>query len=118
MASSVDFTVEYDGSHQSWYVDIATTDADGTASDPTTVVAIVRNPATGNETTYTYGTDDEMTKTATGDYRLLFTPSAEHPDYPVEWWLEVRTTSTVGGLTIKASRKGLFKINQDTPITT
>lgn len=115
--SSVDFTVEYDGAHQSWYVGIATTDADGAASDPTTVEAIVRNPANGNETTYTYGTDAELTKAETGSYQLLFTPTAEHPDNPVDWWLEVRTTSTVGGLTVKASRKGVFKINQDTPIT-
>lgn len=42
---------------------------DGTDTDPTTLVATVKNPA-GTETSYTYGTDSEITKQSVGDYTL------------------------------------------------
>lgn len=41
-------------------------------TDPTTVVAKVRNPA-GTITTYTYGVDAALTRLSSGEYRLLFT---------------------------------------------
>lgn len=53
-----------------------------TPDDPTTVVCKVRDPA-GTQTTYTYGSDAELTKTATGVYsmKLLL-------DSPGIWWFE------------------------------
>lgn len=39
----------------------------GAATDPTAVLAQVRNPA-GTTTTYTYGTDAELVKVSTGNY--------------------------------------------------
>jgi hypothetical protein len=51
---------------------VAFTNAAGAAADPTTVVVRVRAPNTGRDgyTTYTYGTDAEVQKTATGAYYL------------------------------------------------
>lgn len=45
--------------------------ASGDAVDPTAVKAWTRSPA-GTVTTYTYGTDAALTKTATGHYKLVF----------------------------------------------
>jgi hypothetical protein len=41
----------------------------GTATDPTTVVAKIKDPS-GNVSTYTYGTDAELIKDATGMYHI------------------------------------------------
>lgn len=43
------------------------TDADGTATDPDTVVFKVKDPS-ANTTSYTYDTDAEVIKSATGVY--------------------------------------------------
>lgn len=43
------------------------TNSAGTATDPTAVLFKVKNPA-GTITTYTYGTDAELVKSATGVY--------------------------------------------------
>lgn len=47
------------------------TDA-GTDTDPSTLVATTRRPD-GVETSYTYGTDSEMTQQSVGDYTLTVT---------------------------------------------
>lgn len=53
----------------------AFTNAAGAAADPSAVVFRVRAPS-GTVTTYTYGTDADVVKTATGAYYLLLTLSA------------------------------------------
>ena len=43
--------------------------------DPTTVVIKIKKPS-GTETSYTYGTDIAVVKTATGSYNMWFLPDA------------------------------------------
>jgi hypothetical protein len=53
----------------------AFTDTDtGSALDPTTVAAVLREPD-GTETTYTYGSSAELARSAAGIYLLRFTPT-------------------------------------------
>ena len=47
----------------------AFTDAAGDACDPTGVVFKFQDPS-GNETTYTYGTDSELVKDSVGNYHV------------------------------------------------
>ncbi len=49
------------------------TNDDDTDTDPTGVTFVLRNPS-GTETTYVYGTDDEVVKESTGDYYVDVTP--------------------------------------------
>lgn len=53
----------------------AFTDADGTPSDPVTVVLKTTAPW-GPIKTYTYGTDANVTKTSTGNYSASIAPDA------------------------------------------
>ncbi len=59
-------------------VSILTTNA-STLENPTTLVVQVQTPS-GTTTTYTYGTDSELTRTATGTHQLLhpLTASGTH----------------------------------------
>lgn len=59
---------------QSVKLTVAFTDADGASADPTAVVCKVQTPS-GTTTTYTYGTDAALTKTATGAYQLIVAAS-------------------------------------------
>lgn len=45
----------------------------GVPADPETVVAKVLSPR-GTLSTYTYGSDTDLTKLAAGSYQLMFTP--------------------------------------------
>jgi hypothetical protein len=79
--------------------------AAGTLTDPTTVQITVRDPA-GTTTTYTYGTDSEVVKDATGEYRAVF-----EVDTAGQWeytWL------TSGGIALKLD--GSFTVRA--PFTT
>lgn len=60
-------------------VSAAFTDADEAASDPGGVLCKVREPD-GTVTTYTYGTDADLVKDSTGNYRVDFltTQSGRH----------------------------------------
>ena len=46
------------------------TDDDGVIFDPS-IVRVIINPPSGVQVTYVYGTDDEVTRLATGDYETL-----------------------------------------------
>ena len=61
---------------------------EGTDVDPTTVVIRVMSPSRV-ETTYTYGTDAEMTKSSVGDYAADITP-----DESGRWHFRWQTTGT------------------------
>jgi hypothetical protein len=52
-------------------ITIAFQDDDGNATDPDTVLFKTRSPA-GTETTYTYGDDDEVGRSAAGSYYADF----------------------------------------------
>jgi hypothetical protein len=71
--------------------------------DPTTVVATTLDPA-GTETSYTYGTDTEVTKQSVGDYTLRITATM-----PGRWryrWLTTGTGTVValeGSFNVQAS---------------
>lgn len=56
-------------------VDILTTSG-GTLENPTTLVVKVQTPS-GTVTTYTYGTDSELTRSATGTHQLLHPLTAQ-----------------------------------------
>lgn len=58
------------------------------ATDPTTVTCTSLKPD-GTETTYTYGTDSELTKSSTGNYMLTITASQ-----PGQWGYRWLTTGT------------------------
>ncbi len=58
VGSDVQLTVEF-------------TDQDGVATNPTTVLFRTRSPC-GIETTYTYGTSDELQRPSTGNYIATF----------------------------------------------
>lgn len=75
------------------------TDDNGTAADPTTVTFTVRQPD-GTDTDYVYGTASEVTKTATGAYKLLLTASSAGL-----WAVRVKGTGTV-----VAADEGLFAV--------
>lgn len=67
-------------------------DDNGDDTDPTTVLCKVKNPR-GTTTTYTYGTDDELGKSSTGDFYLDITP-----DMSGRWffrWEATDSTTTV-----------------------
>jgi len=57
--------------------------------DPTAVTCEVKNPS-GTETTYTYGTDAELSKSSTGVYILVI----DTTDYSGEWRVRWRGTGT------------------------
>lgn len=82
----------------------AFTNAAGAAADPTAVLFKVRAPS-GTVTTYTYGTDVDVVKTAVGAYYLLVTLSAS------ELW-HVRATGTgavvAAGETVVLAEKSYF----------
>lgn len=63
-------------------------DEDGDDVDPTTVAFTLRSPA-GTETTYTYGTDDEITRNDAGDYMAEVIP-----DEGGRWLYAWSTTGT------------------------
>ena len=65
------------------------TNTAGTATDPTTVVCKVRTPA-GVVTTYTYGTDAALVKSATGVYYVDVSLTAVG-----QWWVRWEGTGTV-----------------------
>ena len=67
----------------------AFTNAAGAAADPSAVVFKVRAPS-GTVTTYTYGTDADVVKTATGAYYLLLTLSASEL-----WYVRAAGTGAV-----------------------
>lgn len=54
----------------------ATFEVNGVATDPTTVTFKVRAPS-GTVTTYVYGTDVQLVKSATGVYYVDYTTAAE-----------------------------------------
>lgn len=54
----------------------ATFEISDTATDPTAVTFKVRAPS-GTVTTYIYGTDAQLVKSATGVYYVDYTPAAE-----------------------------------------
>jgi hypothetical protein len=56
--------------------------------DPTTVVAKVRNPS-GTTTTYTYGLDNQLVKSATGVYYVDVNLNAAGT-----WWVRFESTGT------------------------
>lgn len=61
---------------------------DGDDVDPTTVTFKLRSPL-GVETTYVWGTDDEVVKEDTGDYYAVVTP-----DQGGRWLWRWQTTGT------------------------
>ena len=66
------------------------TNAAGTATDPDVVKASIRSPST--TTTYTYGTDAELVKSATGIYYVDVSASASGV-----WWYRFFSTGTGQG---------------------
>lgn len=62
------------------YITIAFVDEAGVAADPTTVTFRLRTPD-GTETSYVYGTDPEVERTAVGAYRFALTPSVSGPHH-------------------------------------
>lgn len=64
------------------------TDADGTAQDPTGVTFKFTDPS-GNTTTYTYGTDAQLVKSATGVYYVDV-----NVDEAGRWWYRFAGTGT------------------------
>lgn len=62
--------------------------ATGDELDPSVVKGWTRTPS-GTVTTYTYGTDSEITKTATGIYALTF-----DVDTAGTWWCGFYSTGT------------------------
>ncbi len=56
-------------------VDVLTYDSADALANPTTLVVQVQTPS-GTTTSYTYGTDSELTRTATGTHQLLHTITA------------------------------------------
>lgn len=76
---------------------------DGADTDPTTVTCTALKPD-GGETTYTYGTDAELTKSSIGNYTLTITASQ-----PGRWgyrWLTTgsgTTTALEGRVTVMQS---------------
>lgn len=64
------------------------TDADGTATDPNTVAFKIKTPA-GATTTYTYGVDAEVKKSATGIYYMDVSTTAEG-----NWYYRIYSTGT------------------------
>lgn len=65
-------------------------DSAGTAFDPDVVRFRVRNPA-GTVTTYVYGTDSEVTRTTTGDYKLTI-----DVDSSGNWYCRVEGETSAG----------------------
>lgn len=59
--------------------------ASGAITDPASVVGKFRDPG-GTITSYTYNTDDELTRNAAGDYQFTFTP-----DEGGEWYVRIET---------------------------
>ena len=67
-------------------------DDNGDDTDPVSVTCMVTDPY-GTTTTYTYGTDDELGKSSTGDFYLDITP-----DSSGRWfyrWKGTDSTTTV-----------------------
>jgi uncharacterized NAD-dependent epimerase/dehydratase family protein len=71
-------------------------DTDGVLVDPTTVTFKVRCEATGQITTYVYGTDAEVGKTSTGLYYADTTP-----DRGGRWSIRWETTGTGTTFTVE-----------------
>lgn len=65
----------------------------GSASDPTTVAVTVRRPD-GIRRTYVYGTDNEVVKDSTGNYRLNYTPVIKGPHW--HYWVSTGAAATAG----------------------
>lgn len=63
-------------------------------TDPDTVKARVLSPSC-SETSYTYGTDDEVSKSSTGVYQLIFTPDAGG-----RWHIRWEATYTGSGVAV------------------
>lgn len=79
-------------------------DADGVLVDPTTVTFETISPC-GGTASYVYGTDDEVTKSATGRYAAEIVP-----DEPGRWFYRWVTTGSGTAIVIE----GDFLI-QDSP---
>ena len=79
-------------------VTFTATDGDGVASDPDTFVVVARNPATDQETSYTWGDDAEVTRVSEGVFQLLHTPTSEHP---APWQYKALVASDEGGVTVQ-----------------
>lgn len=77
---------------------------DGDDIDPTGSVILKTRSPSGTETTYTYGTDDEIQRVATGQYTGDFTP-----DESGRWFFRWETTgvattfATEGDVLVQAS---------------
>lgn len=67
----------------------------GSPVDPTTVAVTVRR-SDGIMVRYVYGTDVELVKDATGDYRLNYTPAVAGPHW--HYWVSTGTGATAGEL--------------------
>ena len=63
-------------------------------ADPDSIIAKVMAPY-GEVTTYTYGTDAELTKLAVGSYQLAFTP-----DNGGRWYIRWEATYTGSGVAV------------------
>ena len=80
-------------------------DSDGTAVDPTTVTFKYQVGVTGTPTSYIYGTDDELVRTADGTY---------HVDLDLgtaAWWYYYWT----GTGAAQAAQLGRFCVLRDVP---
>ena len=78
------------------------TDADGTAQDPTAVLFSYK-VGTGTATTYTYGEDEELVKSATGVYYVDIDASTAD----TEIWCRFYSTGTG-----KASEEHVFQVGE------
>ncbi len=65
------------------------TDADDVALDPTVVKAVIERPD-GTKTTYTYGTDPELTRSSEGVYKI----SLDTTGFPGVWLYRWYSTGT------------------------
>lgn len=73
----------------------------GTATNPTAVTCKVKKPGV-SATTYTYGTDSELTRPSTGNYELALSVDYDST-YVGEWYYQWRGTGTC-----QAVEEGMF----------
>lgn len=60
-------------------------DTDGNAIDPDTVTFRFMSPTKATDTTYTYGTDQNITRVSAGNYRATFTVGEEVGRWYYRW---------------------------------
>ena len=83
---------------QSKTVTVTCTNSAGTATDPTTLTAVVTPPDGSTAETYVYNTDDEWERTSAGVYTFTYTPDSGNPYVP--WRIRFKSvTSGVNAVT-------------------